>query len=186
MRDISELSFSPWISWLLPPPRILTRSSSRASTAYNREYLLSSPLVPFRTLGAPTLAPPTPVIESTDASSATVSWSAATAAEIDSPITSYVVVYKTVDCRDGESTPRERWERGEVPAVPDAMSCHVKGLRHDTQYQFAIRAVNAVGAGPAGEYCDPQWTKGPPTIAMVRRWCHTVVVPCRTRSWAGC
>ena len=66
------------------------------------------------TLGAPTLTPPMPSIESTDAASAGVSWTAADAAAVDSPITGYIVAYKTVDCVDGENTPRERWERSEV------------------------------------------------------------------------
>ena len=54
-----------------------------------------------------------------------------------------------------------------MPVAGSALAFHVKGLRHDTQYQFAIRAVNAVGPGPVGPYCEPQWTKGPPTVALV-------------------
>ncbi len=123
---------------------------------------------PVRTHGAPTLTPPTPAVDSTDSSSAVVSWSAATAADIDSPITGYVVVYRTVDWREGDGVHREQWEYGEVPVHTHAMTCAVKGLRHDTQYRFAVRAVNAVGVGPVGDFSAPQWTKGPPTISMVR------------------
>jgi hypothetical protein len=39
------------------------------------------------------------------------------------------------------------------------------GLRR--RYCVAVMCSNAVGVGPAGEWTEPVWTKGPPTLPMV-------------------
>ena len=51
--------------------------------------------------------------------------------------------------------------------APAELTFTLTGLCSNTHYTVAVVAVNVVGTGPVGEWSDPHWTLGPPTVRMV-------------------
>jgi hypothetical protein len=56
---------------------------------------------------------------------------------------------------------------GAVSANPCGPGPCVCGRLFFRRYCVAVMCSNAVGVGPAGEWTEPVWTKGPPTLPMV-------------------
>lgn len=118
---------------------------------------------PCHTLTAPTIAPKAPTMTSRTDGTLGVRWRAPAKGKHDAPLDGYIV-----HCRPTEPAGHE-WDTFGVDGA-DADSFTLSGLEPGTDYEVAVAARNAAGAGPLGATVSLRTLGAPSRAPGVPKW----------------